>query len=143
MTRKASLQSYAQTNVSPGQSHDAIEKLLQRIGVDAFRWTSTIDHEGIEFSWPRPEEGRIAFRLVIQFGDLRKRAQMLRALFWYLKAKIEAIEFGLLDTEQAFLPHMLTPGGQTVYDRIRDGDMEALIGPDMIALPPGADGAST
>lgn len=81
----------------------------------------------------------MGYRLVIHFGSQAQRAQMLRALFWYLKAKIEAIEFGLLDTEQAFLPHMLTPGGQTVFERVQEGDMEALIGPDMIALPAGED----
>lgn len=137
MTRKSGLQSYAHTGVSPGRSHDSIEKLLERIGVDLFRWTSTIDAEGIEFRWPRPEGSPVAFRLVIRFDSPARRAQMLRALYWYLKAKIEAIEFGLLDTEQAFLPHMLTPGGKTVFERIQDGDMEALIGPDMIALPSG------
>ena len=137
MGKKSSLRSYAETKVSPGQSRDTIEKLLRRIGVDIFRWTSTADAEGIEFRWPRPEGAPVGFRLVIHFDTARERAQMLRALFWYLKAKIEAIEFGLLDVEQAFLPHMLTPGGQTVYDRIREGDMEALIGPDILALPAG------
>lgn len=143
MTRKSSLQSYAQTRVTPGQSRDAIEKLLGRVGVDLFRWTNTADAEGIEFRWPRADGPPVAYRLIIHFDSPSRRAQMLRALFWYLKAKIEAIEFGLLDTEQAFLPHMLTPGGQTIYDRIRDGDMEALIGPDMIALPPGNDDAQS
>lgn len=143
MAKRRSLRSYAQTNVSPGQSRDVIEKLLGRIGVDAFRWTNTVQAEGIEFMWPRPEGAPIGYRLVIHFDAPAKRAQMLRALFWYLKAKIEAIEFGLLDTEQAFLPHMLTPGGQTVFERIQDGNVEALIGPDLIALPPGADDAST
>jgi hypothetical protein len=140
MAKGGALSSYAQTRVSPGQSHEAIEKLLGRIGVDAFRWTSLIDREGIEFNWPRPDGTPIGFRLVIRFDTAARRAQMLRALFWYLKAKIEAIEFGLLDMEQAFLPHMLTPGGRTVFERVQQGDMEALIGPDMIALPEGREG---
>lgn len=141
MSEHRSLHSYAQTNVPPGRSRDVIERLLSRIGVETFRWTNTADAEGIEFLWPRPEGSPVGFRLVIRFDTPARRAQMLRALFWYLKAKIEAIEFGLLDTEQAFLPHMLTPGGQTVFERIQDGDMEALIGPDMIALPSGGDDA--
>lgn len=142
MTERRSLRSYAQTNVSPGQSRDVIERLLERIGVDAFRWTTIGNKEGIEFRWPRPDETPISYRLVIQFDTPRRRAQMLRALYWYLKAKIEAIEFGLLDTEQAFLPHMLTRGGETIYDRIQAGHIESLVGPDMIALPPGGDDAS-
>ena len=137
MAERRSLTSYAHTRVSPGQSRDVIEKLLARIGVEAFRWTNTVNAEGIEFMWPRPEGSSVGYRLVIHFGSQAQRAQMLRALFWYLKAKIEAIEFGLLDTEQAFLPHMLTPGGQTVFERVQEGGMEALIGPDMIALPTG------
>ena len=139
MSPRSSLHSYAETRVTPGQSHDAIEKLLRRIGVDAFRWESTVDAEGILFRWPRPNDSPVAFRLVIHFDSERRRAQMLRALFWYLKAKIEAIEFGLVDIEQEFFSHRLTSGGQTVYEAVQDGGLESLVSPEIVALPPGGE----
>lgn len=143
MRRGSSLPSYAQTRVQPGQSRDSIEKLLTRIGVDLFRWTTMAGTEGIEFRWPRPESSPVAFRFLIHFDSPTKRAQMLRVLYWYLKSKVEAIEFGLVDMEQEFFPQMLTPGGQTVYEAVQDSGMERLVGPDMIALPPGNDDAQT
>lgn len=137
MAERRSLQSYAETRVSPGQSHDAIERLLRRIGVDAFRWESTVDAEAILFRWPRPNDTAAAFRLVIHFDSERRRAQMLRALFWYLKSKVEAIEFKLVDIEQEFFSHRLTSGGQTVYEAVLDGGLESLVSPEIVALPPG------
>jgi hypothetical protein len=110
---------------------------VARIGVDAVRWTTMADQEGIEFRWPRPESTPLAFRFTIAFDSPTKRAQMLRVLYWYLKSKIEAIEMGLVDLEQEFLPQMLTQGGRTVYESVQDRGMEQLVGPENIALPSG------
>jgi len=135
--RRTTLPSYASTRVAPGQSRDGIEKLLERIGVDLFRWTTMANTEGIEFRWPRPEGEPIGFRFAIHFDSPAKRAQMLRVLYWYLKSKIEAIELGLVDVEQEFFPQMLTQGGRTVYESVQERGLEELVGPDLIALPAG------
>jgi len=110
-----SLQSYINTSVAPGKTKDDIEHLLQRVGADAFRWSSMAGHETLEASL---EWGgrRVAFRLSIDYEDDRQRKQKLRALFWYLKAKIEAIQFGLVDLEHEFLPYLLTASGRTVFE---------------------------
>jgi hypothetical protein len=115
---------------------------LQRLGVDAFRWTTEGEREGLEFRWPRPDRPPAAFRLIVYFNSERQRAQLLRALYWYLKAKVEAIEFGLVDIEQEFFPQMLIPGGQTVFEAIKDDGLARLISPDIIALPEGRPDAS-
>ena len=134
------LPSYANTTVPAGRSREVIEELLRRVGVDAFRWTTINETEGIEFRWPRPEGSPIAFRLLIHFESPSQRAQMLRVLYWYLKSKIEAVEAGLVDMEQEFLPHMLMPSGQTVYEAtVEAGSFERLAGPSTIALPEGRD----
>lgn len=133
-----SLQSYAHTGVSAGQSRDSIERLLARIGADVFRWTTMGNAEGIEFRWPRKEREPLGFRFVIRFETPKERAQMLRVLYWYLKSKIEAIEFGLVDVEQEFLPQMVTEGGRTVFEAVQSEGMDRLVGPDLIALPASA-----
>jgi len=142
MAQGRKLDSYAQTGVTPGRSHEQIERLLQRLGVDAFRWTTEGEREGLEFRWPRPDRPPAAFRLIVYFNSERQRAQLLRALYWYLKAKVEAIEFGLVDIEQEFFPQMLIPGGQTVFEAIKDDGLARLISPDIIALPEGRPDAS-
>lgn len=131
----ADLHTYASTSVSPARSREVIERLLKRIGVDGFRWTVLADSEGIEFRWPRPNRTPAGFRLQIHFDGPRKQAQMLRVLYWYLKSKIEAIEAGLVDMEEEFMPHMLMPSGQTVYEAVQDAGFEQLVGPSQIALP--------
>ena len=137
MDNRLTLRSYADTRVPSSRSREQIETLLKRVGVDAFRWTTTSGGEAIEFIWPHEGES-LGFRLVIHTEEDRQRARMLRVLFWYLKTKIEAIEAGLVDMEQEFLPHMLMPGGQTVYEATREaGGFERLAGPTSIALPEG------
>ena len=117
MSKPSSLQSYINTSVPPGTSKDNIETLLQRVGADAFRWSSMAGHETLEASlqW---EGRRAAFRLSIDYENDKQRKQKLRALFWYLKAKIEAIQFGLVDLEHEFLPYLLTASGRTVFEEL-------------------------
>jgi len=129
------LRSYAQTSVSPGQSRENIEKLLRRVGVEAWRWTTGPDVEGIEFALPRPGKAAAGYRLVIRFENQAERGRMLRVLYWYLKSKIEAIEEGLVSMEQEFLSHMLMPGGDTVYEAVTAEGLERLVAPAAIALP--------
>lgn len=41
-----------------------------------------------------------------------------RALLLVIKAKLESVESGVETFEEAFLAHVVMPGGQTVYERI-------------------------
>ena len=115
--RPAALQSYVNTAVPPHKSKEQVEELLQRVGAVGFRWSSFQGRETLEagLEWGG---GRLAFRLQVDYEDDRERKQKLRALYWYLKAKVEAIQFGLVDLEQEFLPYMLTPSGRTVFEEI-------------------------
>ena len=114
---RSALKSYANTVVAPHKSKEQVEGLLLRIGAVGFRWSSFQGRETLEagLEW---EGGQTAFRLVVDYEDERERKQKLRALYWYLKAKVEAIQFGLVDLEQEFLPYMLTPSGRTVFEEI-------------------------
>ncbi len=115
--RSSALQSYANTAVPSHRSKEQVEELLRRVGAMGFRWSSFGSRETLEagLEW---DGGRMAFRLQVDYEDDREHKQKLRALYWYLKAKVEAIQFGLVDLEQEFLPYMLTPSGRTVFEEI-------------------------
>ncbi len=134
MTKPGSLQSYASTAVTPGRTKEQIEDLLQHVGAVGFRWSSRTTLPGEEILEAGLEwNGReLAFRLKVAFEDDRQRKQRLRALYWYLKAKVEAIQFGLVDLEQEFLPYLLTHTGETIFDSLGGQDMKLLAAPSEI-----------
>lgn len=128
-----SLSSYANTNVTPGRSREQIEDLLIKVGAVGFRWSSRTTMPGEEVLEAGLEwQGReVAFRLTVAYEDERQRKQRLRALYWYLKAKVEAIMFGLVDLEREFLPYMLTASGETVFDHLGGQNMRLLAAPEV------------
>ncbi len=126
-----SLRSYANTQVSVGKSRESIDKLLEKIGAVGFRWSSEINKNRETLEALLEFDGKkLGFRLTVDYEDERERRQMMRALYWYLKAKVEAIEFGLVDLEREFLPYLLTSSGQTVAEMLA-GDSQF----EMLQLP--------
>ena len=123
-----SLRSYSNTSVTPGATKEQVDKLLAKIGAVGFRWSSMANRETLEafLEW---NGKKIGFRLHVDYEDERERKQRLRALYWYLKAKVEAIQFGLVDLEREFLPYLLTASGQTVYDELGGKNMRLLAAP--------------
>ena len=133
-----SLKSYAHTSVGAGRTKEQIETLLKKVGAVGFRWDSGLpvlrDSENAcgyeQLSALIHWHGRkLAFQLRIEYIDDRQQRQNLRALYWYLKAKIEAIQFGIVDLEQEFLPYMLAPSGRTVYDELGGSSFRLLSAP--------------
>lgn len=135
-----SLKSYANTSVGAGRTKEQIEALLHKVGAIGFRWDSGLPY-GEEFNGGavgfeqlaaliRWHGRKLAFRLRIEYETERQQRQNLRALYWYLKAKIEAIEFGIVDLEQEFMPYMLAPSGQTLYDELGGLDLKLLSAPE-------------
>jgi hypothetical protein len=135
-----SLKSYANTSVGAGRTKEQIESLLKKVGAIGFRWDSALPY-GKEFNggavgfeqlsamiqW---HSRKLAFRLRIEYDTERQQRQNLRALYWYLKAKIEAIEFGIVDLEQEFMPYMLAPSGRTLYDELGGSNLKLLSAPE-------------
>lgn len=133
-----SLKSYAHTSVGAGRTKEQIESLLKKVGAVGFRWDSELPEMrasenacGFEqlSAMIRWHGRNLAFRLRIEYVEERQQRQNLRALYWYLKAKIEAIEFGIVDLEQEFMPYMLAASGQTLYDELGGASMRLLTAP--------------
>lgn len=129
-----SLASYKGTQVSASASKEDIEGLLLKVGAKGFQWSNTlgeIETLNALLDW---QDRPVAFRLSVRYTSESERKQKLRVMYWYLKTKIEAIQFGLIDLEEEFLPYLLTKTGETVSEQIkRMGTSEWL------ALPPPTD----
>lgn len=127
----------AGTEVSSDRSRAEIERTLVRYGASAFsygwedgRAAIQFDKEGrrIRFILPLPDREDRAFRLS-PTGRARTSAaaatayeqavkQRWRALALVVKAKLEAVEAGIVTFEQEFMAHMVLPGGQSVYEAV-------------------------
>ncbi len=118
---------YEGTAVSEGESLSEIEVLLRRHKVDATRWTNTMGVIRLEFSWPY-QGSSLAFRVDLAIPRSldgytltpkqreQERRRRLRVLLNHIKAKLVAVEDGLVDMEQEFLPYLLGPGDRTMGD---------------------------
>ncbi len=71
--------------------------------------------------------GKIPVRIIIPnvpSGSDKRRNQVYRLFFWYLKSKFEAVATGLVDFEQEFLPHLMIKDKSgfvgTVWQMLKD-----------------------
>jgi hypothetical protein len=65
--------------------------------------------------------------------------QRWRALALVVKAKLEAVESGIVTFEQEFLSHLVLPGGRSVYETVQPQLQQALEAgrpPALLALEP-------
>ena len=108
---------YEDSKVPIEKSQRDIKSLLARFDVQATRFTSFPAYTMLEFVRGVETGSRVTYRITIQpkldkvgasvtMWDRAER-QVWRVVYWWLKAKIEAIEFGLVEFEQDFLPYML------------------------------------
>ena len=126
------LKSYVGTSIPPAKSRENVEELLIRVGAKGFRWASTVGYPGREvleavIGW---SERSLAFRLEVLYEDEKQRKQRMRALYWYMKTKIEAVQMGLVDMEHEFLPYLLGKDGRTMYEQIQETLPKMLSAPE-------------
>jgi hypothetical protein len=128
------------TKVSIGRSRGQIDKLLRDWGVDGIQWTDYFkrdmiqlefvwEHEGndylarIKIGLPTAEDledeaidgrtGRVSdAKLRKLLNERGKREHRLLLLF--LKGAFEAIDAGVIEAEQLFLPYLVGADGRTV-----------------------------
>lgn len=125
------------TSVDPGQSKAEIERTLARFGADQFMsgWDSTraviafrAHDRHVQFLLPLPDRNAREYRLTPTGRD-RSEAQAFqaweqavreqwRALAAVIKAKLVAVESGIVTFEREFLAHILLPNGRTVGDEV-------------------------
>ena len=127
---------YQGTESDPDKTRMQIDKLLRDFGVSGVQWTTDYDHNRVGLAFMVETEIRgvkkqIGIKIeppvfVAQRKTWNPRmgkyervyapnwAQSFRLLFWWLKAKLEAVAYGLTSVEQEFLSQVVVklPSGQ-------------------------------
>lgn len=119
-----------QTSVDANQSRAEIERTLERYGATSFAYSKTeaeaviifdMENRRVRFNLPLP--ARSAFTKT-ETGRQRQSQnsideayqqavrQRWRALALVIKAKLESIESGIETFDEAFMPHIMLPGGR-------------------------------
>lgn len=120
-----------QTSVTAEKSRGEIERTLERYGASGFMY----GWEGRQATVMFKMAGRM-IKFMLELPDQRDFAltptgkersskaqekvweqamrQRWRALALVIKAKLEAVEAGITEFEEEFLPHIVLPNGQTV-----------------------------
>lgn len=138
--------SFASTSIDSHKTQRSLEDLLTLRGIMASRWTH-FNQQGdapgkmrFEFEWKpiqeinKPRRTPMSFRLEVEYRSVEgprggemgtTRDQAARALYWHVKNLFDAVDFGIVNIEQAFLPYLLMEGDVTAYERVADA-MEQL-----------------
>ena len=108
------MRAYKQTKVNWGKSQAQITKLLEGQDVKDVRFTFLQSQNQLicEFNYPvviEKKDVNVGVRIVLPIpsGDEQARNRIHRALFYYLKTKFEALDFGLVEFIQEFMPHLI------------------------------------
>ena len=139
---------YAQnTSVSSEKSRAEIERTLRRYGATGFGYAW--EDEGaramvgfvlrgrrVRFMLPMPDPKSVEFTRTptgkARAPDAAAKEweqagkQRWRALALMIKAKLEAVESGIVTLEDEFLAHLVLPNGQTVGERIGPEYIKAI-----------------
>lgn len=119
------LSAYLTTKVSHYRTQEVITQLLEKRGIDEIRFTQVGRDIVLEFNYPEKIEGQIVklgVRLKLSIPETsdqkekqRLRNQYYRALYYVLKSKLEAVEFGIREFGQEFLGDLIyqLPNGKT------------------------------
>lgn len=127
---------YEGTGIDPDRTKTDIDKLLRAYGVSAVQWTTDYQNNQVKLAFKVEAEIK-GVRKVIgfqveppTFASKRKTwvaskgrydvvfapnwAQSMRLLFYWLKAKLEAVAYGLTTVEQEFLSQVIIalPNGE-------------------------------
>jgi hypothetical protein len=145
----------ASTEVSSDRSRAEIERTLERYGARQFMygWDEDralvgfqINGRQVRFILPMPDRDDAEFtrtptgrtRAATQVREAFEQAvrQRWRALNLVIKAKLEAVDSGIVTFDAEFLAHLVLPNGQTVGDTVVPSVEQAYETNQMPALLP-------
>ena len=146
MATRRPRRAYEKTNVPIARTREQIDEILKRWGVGGIQWQDDFDKGRVtlRFRWKNEDDGiRYVARYHMDFDDdvkLREKAvdgrtgkysekkfervqkergkQEHRVLLNFLKNVFEAVDSGIIDAAQIFLPWLEDVEGVTVYERI-------------------------
>ena len=134
----------AKTSVGTDRSRGEIERTLERWGADNFAYGKTAEKAMIAFTFEgrqvrftvpmpnrndkeftRTDTGRVRTESAATEAWQQATRQQWRALALVIKAKLAAVESGIVTFEQEFLPHVVMPDGRTVAEHVIPAVAEA------------------
>ena len=141
---------YSDTKIDAFDTQAEISKLLKAYGAEAIQWTSEFTNNNVSLRFGIEVEIRgVKRKLGIEVRPppmIAKRrtynqltghyetilapnwAQSMRLLYYYMKSKLEAISYGLIEAEREFFAQVITtlPGGSqvTIFDALKDQALE-------------------
>lgn len=134
------VKAYKQTQVNWGKSQAQICKLLEEQGIQDTRFSFLQSKNELicEFNYPTKfdnKEAVVGIRIIwpmLQNRDLEKaKNQTHRALFYYLKSKFVALNYGVTEIIKEFMAHLVVLDKQgnsrTLYQIISPQYQKALI----------------
>lgn len=148
------LKSFSNTRIDVFKTQSDLESLLAKRGIAASRWTHFAEVKDVpgvvrfEFEWKALQKTNdvqrplLGYRIEVQYKSYlgpyggkkgTSREQAARALYWHVKNLFDAVDFGIVDLEQAFMPYLLLPSGETAYEGLRP-HLDALKAGDMPRL---------
>ena len=107
--------SYYNTTVAIYKSQNEIRTILQKFGLKGIRFTDLVNYGILEFILSKNNK-EMAFRFQYKLSENEKiNKQIYRCLFYYLKNRFMAIEFGIKKIEEEFFQELLLklPDGST------------------------------
>ena len=128
---------YAYTTVAPGKSMGQIDKMLIAHGGIKTHYFKDYEKALLVLAWERKVivDGERMIQPIMHQVNMKdlNESQAYRALYWHLKHKFEAVEFGIVKFEEEFLPYFIVklPSGKI-------GTIAEYFVPDLSngALPP-------
>ena len=136
MPSKQPRQPYQDTEVNWLKSQGEIGALLEKYGIKDFQFSSISTQRVLVLQFVHPTKGKdgvtvqVPVRITIPNVRGDNRNQMFRLLFYWLKSKFEALNFGLVEFEEEFFAHLVVPDGYgnttTIYRRLAPQYMEGL-----------------
>lgn len=131
----------ADTSVPVDRSRAEIEKNLQRFGADQFGYAHGVDAATVAFRargrlirFNLPLPARNKFSAQTQYDQAVRSAW--RALVLSIKAKVVAVDSGIVSFETEFLPFTVMPDGKTVAQHALPAIRDAYAGRQTPCLLP-------
>lgn len=122
--------SYARrTRVPIDQSRMEIERVVKKYGATEFASGWRADAASVSFAI---EARLVRFVVPIPKNNEIETRRRWRCLLLGIKAKLECVSSKIETFDEAFLAHVVTETGDTVYERLRAGES----GIKMLAAPP-------
>lgn len=143
---------YSSSKADPDRTQMEINKLLQAYGVSGIQWINDIQHNKVSLTFTVEVEWENVKRLIgIRFEPqpfaVKRRTwnpkgyyetvwaanwgQTFRMLYWQLKAKLEAVAYGMTSVEKEFLSQVMVSlpegGASTIGEQLQAGALSGRL----------------